>query len=125
MVFILVSLYLIFTISAILLIFKLTKKYEIEKRLIIKMFSLGFTIPFINVVFYIIAGALGQYDSLIFAGIGAIWLFAILPFAFTTVQFLMIKKQAPFKQLILAISNIFLIYAGYGIAIKLLTALKL
>jgi len=124
-VFLLISLYLILTIASILFIFKLTKKYDEQKRQLIKMFSLAFIIPFINVVFYLIAGALGQYDALIFVVIGAVWLFAILPFIFTTVTYWMIIKKTSFKQILFALLTVFLIYVGYGLTLKIVLLLKL
>lgn len=121
MVFILVSLYLILTIVSILFIFKLTKKYDDKKKQFVRMFSLAFSIPFINAVFYLIAGVLGQYDALIFLVIGAIWLFAILPFLAMTVTAVMIIKNASFKKILFTLLTVFMIYIGYILAIILIS----
>lgn len=121
MVFILVSLYLILTIVSILSIFKFTKKHDGQKKRLIRMFSIAFIIPFINAVFYLISAALGQYDPLIFIVIGAVWLFAILPFLAIIVIAVMIIKQVPIKQILFFLLTVLLIYIGYIIAIVLIS----
>lgn len=121
MAFIIISLYLILTIVSILFIFKFTKKYDEQKRQLIRMFSIAFTIPFINAVFYLIAAALGPYNPLIFIVIGAIWLFMILPFLSIIVTVVMIIKQVSLKQILFFLLTVLLIYIGYVIAIVLIS----
>lgn len=77
-----IFLYLVFLIAPILSVFNSTRKYDDKKRMMINAFFIAFFVPFINIVFYLIAGALDKYFPLIFVITGAIWYLVVVPFLF-------------------------------------------